>query len=359
MDNNNPSLMKIIVSKNILDFESKQDYKYKTLRNELYSKYKIDKNHSIICIDLKNIFIINEEKNFEEWKKNRKYLGNYFMIVSEQQINDKKNIDNLNKRIKNYCLIEEFNNLDNMINNKKNEINGLEETVKMLNDEIKNILSLKKLKDEIEKLEKKKEEIDKIIEYNENKIKKMSDNINIKSKENDEIINKNKELKKIFEMNQKKIEFIENSINKNKEYTNITEEIKKKFNNQIQLIIESYENKINEIKNNLIIKCEEYIKEIKEKEEKRKKIFQSWEDKTKEFKEFFHSKQISHGINCNECCKEIKGIKYECSECDYNLCENCELINFLKQKHLHKFFKIRKPINKRSIENEIKKYINK
>ena len=163
----------------------------------------------------------------------------------------------------------------------------------------------------------------------------------------------NIELKKNIEFNLKKLEYTKKLIDKKEENDKNISEIKQNFNNQINLIIKEYENKIYEMKNYLYKQFTNYINKLKQEEEKRKKMYLSWEDKTKEINGFFNSTQRSHGINCNECNKEIKGIKYECSKCkNYNLCENCELINFLKQKHLHKFFKIRKP--KRSIENEIK-----
>ena len=158
-----------------------------------------------------------------------------------------------------------------------------------------------------------------------------------------------------IKFNIKKEEYMENSTKKKEEYEKNIEEIKNKFDKKINLIKKSCEDRIDEI-TNLVEKFKQYINQLKEEEKERQKNFLSiYEEKTKEVNEYFISTQIFHGTKCNECNKEIQGIKYECSECDYNLCESCELINFLEKKHLHKFYKIRKPMIKQSIINEKEK----
>ena len=61
-------------------------------------------------------------------------------------------------------------------------------------------------------------------------------------------------------------------------------------------------------------------------------------------------------LKCNECGNEIIGIRYKCSKCkEYNLCEKCELKNFINKKHLDLFYKIRKSKPKKIINfNDIK-----
>ena len=67
-------------------------------------------------------------------------------------------------------------------------------------------------------------------------------------------------------------------------------------------------------------------------------------------------KTTHHGIQCNMCkINPIVGYRYKCSICkDYNLCENCEQINYDKQEHKHDFIKMRNA-EKLSLKPEQKK----
>ena len=63
-------------------------------------------------------------------------------------------------------------------------------------------------------------------------------------------------------------------------------------------------------------------------------------------------KTIHFGIKCNICgMLPIKGDRYKCHICkDYNLCQDCEQLNFEIEKHPHDFIKMRNP------EKQIKDY---
>ena len=154
----------------------------------------------------------------------------------------------------------------------------------------------------------------------------------------------------------------------NKKIENVKKEIEEKENQKkkIDNINKEYEYKlkninfgkiINDIKKDSYKIFEKYINNVKEIEKKRNlklnKILNDYKESKKEINEFITSTQISHGIICNKCKKEIKGIRYQCScsSCTFNLCENCELINYLKKEHIHqKFYLIRKPIQKKIID---------
>ncbi len=121
--------MQIFVGKEILNIKSSKGYI--ELRNELYKNHNIDKNkQSILCIDLKNKFIIDGEESFTQWKINRQLLGNVFLILGEHKIKKDENINNLQKKIKVSNMIEDFENLDKNLKDKKNEIEMLEEIIK-------------------------------------------------------------------------------------------------------------------------------------------------------------------------------------------------------------------------------------
>ena len=227
-----------------------------------------------------------------------------------------------------------------ILNSKKQEIKTL--------DEIKT--------NQIETLNKEKEAITQQLKKKEEELNNINNTIKITNQENSKIKNENKELKEKNKNIIQKIEYINKTINE-KENEKKLKEIKITFDNQIQLILENYKKITSKfIVENLDKQFKIYIKELKNKEENRKNNYlkiENFINSTKnEINELFSSTQISHNVNCNQCNKDIKGIKYECSECNYNLCENCEIINFLNKKHPHKFYKIRKPFKKHSIKNE-------
>ena len=356
MDKKNPNLMKIIKFDKILKVDSSKDYS--KLRKEVENEFNIDeKKYSILCLDMKYKFIIDGDDSFNQWKNNRKNLGNIFLILEKQKIGVNENIDNLYKRIQFYNMYENLDNLQNQLNLKIQDIKSFEEMRNKLNKEVNEQMQTNaKLNNKVIELEKKKEEIEKIIENNQIKLKEINDETKKNSKENNDMTKNIKKLNKIINSNLEMMKKFENLYKTKEERENNIKEIKNKFEETIKLIIKSYEDRIDEIKINLDKKFKKYINQLKEEEKETKKILLSmYEDKTKEVNEFFISTQIFHGTKCNECNKEIQGIKYECSECDYNLCESCELINFLEKKHLHKFYKIRKPMIKQSIINEKEK----
>ncbi len=356
MDKKNPNLMKIIISGDTLKFDSSKDYI--KLREEIEKGGKINvKNYSILCLDMKYKFIIDGDNSFNQWKNKRKELGNFFLILSEQNVDENENKENLYQRLQIYDMdkkIESFREIQRL---KNQDITLLEEMRNKLNKEFNDQMENKaKLDDKVKELEKKKKEIEKKIENYEIKLNQINDEAEKKSNENNEMTKIIKELNTKINLNQiimKQFEYL-NKTKKGSE--NNIKEIKNKFEDTINLIKKTYEDRIDEIKRNLDEKFKKYINQLKEEEkERKKKVLSMYEDKTKEVNEFFISTQIFHQTKCNECNKEIQGIKYECSECDYNLCESCELINFLEKKHLHKFYKIRKPMIKQSIINEKEK----
>ena len=296
-----------------------------------------------LCLDLKHSFIINEENSFQKWKENISYLGNYFLIIDKQYLKNKEN-DILTKKKQFHEFLTKYAILDESLKRKKEEI-----------IEYNNILNELQL-NQTEKLNKEKEDFNQQLKKKKEELNKINNEIKIIEKENWKIKIENKKLKEKNTNIIRKNEYFNKKINE-KEYEKKITEIKITFNNQIQLILENYKKIISKfIVENLDKQFKIYITELKNKEENRKnnylKIENSLNSTKNEINELFSSTQISHKVNCNQCNKDIKGIKYECSECNYNLCENCEIINFLNKKHPHKFYKIRKPFKKHSIKNE-------
>ena len=207
---------------------------------------------------------------------------------------------------------------------------------------------------------KKKEDISEQLNYKKIELNKIKNELKKIENENNKMKIKNKELIKNTQIILQKNQYIDKKFHEKEEHEKNIKIIQNNFNNQIQLILENNKKIIYEIiKENLdkIFKnFETVLNNLKKEGEKRNnnclKMENYFKSTKNEINELFSSTQISHKVYCNECNKEIKGIKYECSECKYNLCENCELINFLKKKHLHKFYIIRKPVMKYSIKNE-------
>ena len=110
----------------------------------------------------------------------------------------------------------------------------------------------------------------------------------------------------------------------------IEKKLKEKYDNDLKLEINKYNNLLNK-------------KKI-EFEELNKKYNQILNLKKEEKKEFSKNKEIHNNIKCEKCFQEpIIGNRYKCSVCNnYNLCEECEEKNSISDDHPHDFIKIRK-----------------
>ena len=302
----------------------------------------------------------------------------------------------------------------------KQEINNLKELEKILKKNIKiliikgeeskkNLIRLESLRNEKEKENNKKldnkQNENMIINNNEfNNEKEALNVLNKNSFEKKMIINREHQIKIEYSKLLKKYNELKNTsglIEKNKELMmenkniikekeSLTQKInciinkaimnyyekESNYKKQIEDIQKRYEEKINNIFINLEDKMKKiYLEKIQQifnenllKFNKEHKIrldnFNQHEENYKNIKDEFNnlisSNNFNHGIKCNKCNKNIMGIRYECSECQFNLCENCELKNYLYQTHPHKFYKIRrikqKLISKNIIEDNIINY---
>jgi len=186
----------------------------------------------------------------------------------------------------------------------------IEEKEKELNENKNIIINLKKHLDETDKELKKEKE--KLIEENENYKNKIF--------EYESIIN----------------EYKENLSKSQKSILNIEIE-KKKYNEEIEKQKNDFNKAKNEYEKNL---KEKYEKEFeKKKEELEKNINNNNNEINKSI-----CKTIHQGIKCQMCHKmPIVGFRYKCSQCkDYNLCQDCEEKNSIKDEHPHDFIKLRK-----------------
>ncbi len=183
MDKKNPNLMKIIISGDTLKFDSSKDYI--KLREEIEKGGKINvKNYSILCLDMKYKFIIDGDNSFNQWKNKRKELGNFFLILSEQNVDENENKENLYQRLQIYDMdkkIESFREIQRL---KNQDITLLEEMRNKLNKEFNDQMENKaKLDDKVKELEKKKKEIEKKIVKKINKNKREKKKAGRKKKE--------------------------------------------------------------------------------------------------------------------------------------------------------------------------------
>ena len=215
---------------------------------------------------------------------------------------------------------------------------------------------INQIKKDYQKLQEKYNELKSI-----NRLKELEEQKKL-MKENEEIIKVNKQLsnEKNRIMNNIIKTFSDNSSNYKKKLEDIQNEYNKKINN-IFLNLEDKMKKISIEK--LEQKLNEYITQFKNDNKIREENLNKYEEEYKnirdEFNNIISSNNFNHEIKCNNCNKNIIGIRYECSECQFNLCEICELKNYLYIIHPHKFYKIRKIKNKKSIEINSKEIFDK
>ncbi len=276
----------------------------------------------------------------------KKYLLQLEKIINEKEKKNNAKIDN--NENENKIIV------DNVVDNKKKENNGLNKEDSIEKKMIKNRIN--QIKREYEKLKDKYNELKNI-----NKLKELEEQKKL-MKENEEIIKVNEELsnEKNRIMNNIIKTFADNSSNYKKKLEDIQNEYNKKINN-IFLNLEDKMKKISIEK--LEQKINEYIIQFKNDNKIREENLNKYEEEYKnirdEFNNFISSNNFNHEIKCNICNKNIIGIRYECSECQFNLCEICELKNYLYITHPHKFYKIRKIKKKKSMEINSKEIFDK
>ena len=93
------SQIHIIMNNKIDNIKIPNDY-YTFIKN--LNRNNMDEN-CILCFDVKETFIINEENSFLKWKENTNYLGNYFLIINKKYIKNKEN-DILKKKKNSYIF---------------------------------------------------------------------------------------------------------------------------------------------------------------------------------------------------------------------------------------------------------------
>jgi hypothetical protein len=133
-----------------------------------------------------------------------------------------------------------------------------------------------------------------------------------------------------------KINEFKEELNKSqKSILNIKDE-KKKYNEELEKQKNDFNKTKNEYEKNL---KEKYEKEFEKKKEELEKKINNNNEINKSICQTIH-----HGIQCQMCHKiPIVGFRYKCSQCsEYNLCQECEEKNSIKDEHPHDFIKIRK-----------------
>ena len=263
---------------------------------------------------------------------NKKYLLQLEKIIKEKEKTINETIDNK----ENGNMIQD----NDLVNNEKKEKEYSIEKKMVINRDNqikKEYVKLKKLYDELKSVNVKKE------------LKKQKELM----KENEEIIKENKQLTE--DKNRIMNNIIKTFYDKRLNYKNQIKDIQKEYVNKInnsfihledemkKIFLEKMQQKFNQylikfdndykIREVNLIKYEEEYKNIKD-----------------EFNNIISSNNFDHKINCNKCKNNIIGIRYECGECQFNLCEKCELKNYLYKTHPHKFYKIRKIKNQNLIE---------
>ncbi len=388
--------------KYVQSFKTDISVNYKDLKLSCKRDFEVTNNEDMFFIsgEGKDKIVIDNEESFNNFIKNNKAnvikLFMHKLVLPGKKVEKKKTlmneIDELKKDIKNLEKVKEtmrsdFSLLENELKKKntelnnslKDELNKLKNIEDSINNKIK--IADEKKQEEEKLLEKLKEQRNKLKEINEEleKNKKIKEENNEKEKElyklrndikNLQLVKKEEEEKyeKIKKENEKlgehllilqnkikgneiinvNIERLKKIVNKEKEYDIRINEMKKKCEENLKKEFSSYMKKIEE---NLIDKLtqeyekknKEYFNELKEKEKEiektHKKIKEVLEENKEKIKEF--DTITSYGIKCNECGKEIIGIRYKCSKCkEYNLCEKCELKNYINKKHRHIFEKV-------------------
>ena len=396
---------KEITLKNILNLKNIPD-SYESLQKEIQILIKTTnlENFYLSCCNLYTFFDIKNEDQFNRWKQYSRIYGTQFLIAINQNIEDNQGketkyyYNDEKKETKNYIeylmkIKQELSkDIDNCEKNKKFKLVEFEIMEKKFNelkaqaedynkqkmDIEKTIENIKKkkgeydlLKQNLEEKQREKDDISKEIATLQNVKKNLTDtNREYKTKndeakkKNEEMEIENKKLKNTIEVNKKTIEIINKCKEKIESYPlyknkvkKIEEEYKRKLNNIESNINLNFNNIINNVKKNtdciFIKNFNKLLEEEKKRNIKCNKILNDYQESKKESIEYIHSTQFSHGIICDKCKKDIKGIRYKCSKCfcQYNLCEKCEVINYLKKEHLHLFYIIRKPIEKKLIDS--------
>ena len=252
-------------------------------------------------------------KNIEEM--NIKFQDNIIKEINDKYKELESKINKIIVILGNIYNDDDKNKKNNLIIKQENE---KKEITIDLNKKIEeqNIL-INEQKDKIDIYEKENSKYkNKINEYNNiiNKYKLENEKINSQLKENKD----KKKQKEKFELEKDSIR------------EEIEKKLKEKYDNDIKLEINKYNNLLNK-------------KKI-EFEELNKKYNQILNLKKEEKKEFSKNKEIHNNIKCEKCFQEpIIGNRYKCSVCNnYNLCEECEEKNSISDDHPHDFIKIRK-----------------
>ena len=366
---------------------------YQQLREICFQSFEFQKYRQDFYFNFfneKESILIDKEENFNDWIKSQNKYKYELSIIPFSVV--KKNILTINNEIssiepENELSMElkrknqELNNIKNSKDNAIRDISQLENDLKQIMQKVNTNLktldeqnieinknkrkleeqnsSLKKVEDVLNKIKIDLNEKKKMKKQFEEELNKLKKDINDLNKENNKLRLLYKEEKEKYE-NIKKLNII---INKEKEYDKEINEMKKekeeKLKEGIILMMKKIEEKmIDKLKKEYEKKNEEYLNKLKEREKERERIYEDIKkfleenkNSKKELETIILSNKYNHGIKCNECEKDIIGIRYQCVECEeYNLCEKCELKNYINKKHLHLFYKIRN-IRKKNIIN--------
>ena len=341
----------------------------KSLLSNLINKYSIHRIDSFQIINKNAQFkILLEQKNddllqqFQKLSMDKSFLENEIENSKKKQLDytDLINlIDNEVKELKiNKENIEkELEEKKNELEEKKNELKIIKEMIskddQIIKEHLKNESEFKKLKIKIEKLKNIK-----------NQLEEETKDFDEKKQQNQILKDKIERDKKIMIEEKKRIEnmnnltiILKNGIEYNNKIQIMKDQLKKTINEEITLFLGNFENKfieeLNELKTNKIKKINEYFEEIKKNEKERIQFYNNftkeYEESKKELETIMKLNNSFFGIECKICKETIKGIRYECSKCEeYNLCEKCELKNYIYKIHpiTHKFYKIRKKTEK-------------
>ena len=296
----------------------KKEEKISELENEIKNLNSL-KNNDQIFSNVKENEILELKKEIENIGNKFESIINEFVKFSE--INKSKNGTDFGNQIQNSDYNFTANDIKINIDELKNYQKLIENIFKNKIDEIKNNLS-NNLIDNKQIFENVQESLNLTSKIFENLFGKSEDKIIIKSNENIK-----SQLIKIEENISKMMSIIEKLNKKNEFYFN---------NNKTAIDSENYtnENKIN------INYIENSINENKAK------------DKDK-YEKLVHNHSI-----CQKCLKKpIKGIKYECLECNYTLCFDCHNVVIKNGMHLHNFKEIIHFI-KKTTQEEINDFLN-
>ena len=279
---------------------------------------------------------INSKDLYQKNKLNKSPLG-----IKDKDQPDENNIkkeENLLKDIskENELLKSENYELKKENKNKielQNELNKKNEEYKNMNIKNKNLNH--QIKEQEKEINKKKVQINKCVE----KISELEKEKEICDKEINE---KNSQIDEF----KNKISILEQQKKKVKEKESI------KFDEEINIIKQKYEEFLNTQLKNIANKLNEKIEKKLNRIKQRFEIYKNKIDIMNESIMIY--KSIHHGFKCEKCFKEpIEGIRYKCSVCsNYNLCNECEEKNSLSNEHPHIFIKISKEQNDLNCSND-------